>query len=127
MNFPLLILFFLSFNAMAEFSGDWDYEYGSNSMSLVLFEDSGKVFGRYCFVTNSGNRIDCAGEDEVNVKGTVINNVGQITFESTFGGTGKATIKINSDLLTYTITDHAPFVEANMSVPHVIIFNKRKK
>jgi hypothetical protein len=126
-NFPVIISFFLSFNAMAGFSGDWDYEDGSHSMNLELFEDSGEVLGSYCFITNSGNRIDCANKDEVNIKGTVINKVGQITFESTFGGTGKATIEINSDLLTYTITDHTPFVEANMSVPHVIIFNKRNK
>lgn len=112
---------------MAGFSDDWEYEDGSHSMNLLLFEDSGEVLGKYCFITNYGNRIDSADEDEVNVKGNVINNVGQITFEITFGGTGKATIKINNDYLTYTITDYTPFVEANMSVPHVIIFNKRKK
>lgn len=47
-----------------------------------------------------------------------------MSFNSTFGGVGKATLSIEKDVLTYTITNYTPFINANMSVPKVIFFKK---
>lgn len=43
---------------------------------------------------------------------------------STFGGTGKATLTINNDKLIFVLKDNKPFIEANMSVPAVIVFDR---
>ncbi|EFR2125007.1 hypothetical protein H0537_004180 [Salmonella enterica] len=79
------------------------------------------------FITNHGNRIDCSEGNDRNINGVIKDNVGVVDFKSTFGGIGQATISIERDLLKYTITNPTPFVNANMSVPKVILFKKQCK
>lgn len=50
-----------------------------------------------------------------------------MSFDSTFGGTGKAFLIIKNDNLIYHIKDKQPFAEANMSVPDEIIMKKKTK
>ncbi|WP_426448555.1 hypothetical protein [Siccibacter colletis] len=76
------------------------------------------------FLTNNGNRIDCTDEDDINIIGVINNNIATVTFDSTFGGKSKATLTVINDSLTYSIKDKSPFVEANMSAPNEIIFNR---
>lgn len=121
----LLLLTFISFHSMASFSGHWVYENKSQSLTLDLIEDGTHLTGKYCFITNHGNRIDCAEDNEINIKGVIKNNVGVVFFESSFGGTGEATLSIEKDILIYTINNSTPFVDSNMSVPKVISFKKK--
>jgi hypothetical protein len=118
------LLFFVAFHSIASFSGHWVNDSNSQSLTLDLIEKGNDVYGRYCFITNNGNRIDCAESGDVNIKGVVKNNVGIVIFESIFGGSGKATLSIIDGILSYAINDYSPFVEANMSVPKVISFKK---
>lgn len=120
----LFILAFISFHSMANFSGHWVNENDSQSLTLDLVEDSTHLAGKYCFITNHGNRIDCSEGNDRNINGVIKDNVGVVDFKSTFGGIGQATISIERDLLKYTITNLTPFVNANMSVPKVILFKK---
>lgn len=120
----LLLLIFISFHSMASFSGHWVYENKSQSLTLDLIEDGPHLTGKYCFITNNGNRIDCAEDNEINIKGVIKNNVGVVSYESSFGGVGEATLSIEKDSLIYTINNDTPFVDANMSVPKVIPFKK---
>ncbi|WP_145538541.1 hypothetical protein [Yersinia kristensenii] len=118
----ILCLFFISFFSMAEFSGHWESNDESKSLTLDLIEKENNVSGRYCFITNNGNRIDCTEDNNIN--GVINNNIASVSFESTFGGVGKATLSIKDNELKYSISDYAPFVSANMSVPRVIVFKK---
>lgn len=120
MRVVLLFVLFLSFHAMANFSGHWESEGRSYSLTLDLIESGRDLTGRYCFITNNGSRIDCAGDGDVNMHGLIKNNIAIVSFESTFGGVGKATLSISNGIITYTIDDYTPFVDANMSVPKVI-------
>ena len=121
----LLLLIFISFHSIASFSGHWVYENKSQSLTLDLIEDGTHLTGKYCFITNNGNRIDCAEDNGINIKGVIKNNVGVVFFESSFGGTGEATLSIEKDILIYTINNSTPFVDSNMSVPKVISFKKK--
>ena len=123
----LLLLIFISFHSIASFSGHWVYENKSQSLTLDLIEDGTHLTGKYCFITNNGNRIDCAEDNGINIKGVIKNNVGVVFFESSFGGTGEATLSIEKDILIYTINNSTPFVDSNMSVPKVIFFKKQHK
>ncbi|HCP7889929.1 TPA: hypothetical protein OFX50_000758 [Escherichia coli] len=120
----LLFLTFISFHSIANFSGHWVNESDSQSLTLDLVEDGAYLVGKYCFITNDGNRIDCSEDNDKNINGIIKDNVGVVDFESTFGGIGQATISIEKNVLKYTITNPAPFVNANMSVPNVIYFKK---
>lgn len=124
------ILYFLilfSFYSTADFSGHWVNEGKTDSFTLDLIRSGEHLTGKYCFITNNGNRIDCEGGGEENIDGVIKGNVATVSFNSTFGGAGKATISIVNDILTYKIDDYTPFVEANMSVPKIIIFNKKER
>lgn len=118
---------FYSFYSMANMTGHWESVSKSSSFVLDMVQAGEHVSGKYCFITNNGNRIDCAEKDDVdNISGEIKNGVAVITFESTYGGEGKATAKVNNKNLTYTINDKSPFTQANMSVPDEIKFEKTK-
>ncbi|MBW4927230.1 hypothetical protein KZW02_27255, partial [Klebsiella pneumoniae] len=76
MNKILLFLLFISFHSMASFSGHWVNESESQSLTLDLFENGTHLTGKYCFITNDGNRIDCAEDNDRNINGIIKDNVG---------------------------------------------------
>lgn len=84
MKKTLLLCVFISFHSMATFSGHWIDEDNSQSLTLDLIESGAYLTGKYCFITNNGNRIDCSEGNEENINGIVKNNVGVVSFESTF-------------------------------------------
>ncbi|EPG6936021.1 hypothetical protein MWS66_000930, partial [Klebsiella pneumoniae] len=94
MNKILLFLLFISFHSMASFSGHWVNESESQSLTLDLFENGTHLTGKYCFITNDGNRIDCAEDNDRNINGIIKDNVGVVSFESTFGSVGEATLSV---------------------------------
>lgn len=121
----LLALLFASSSSMACMTGHWE-ETESNSFTIGLVQTGSHLTGNYCFITNKRNRIDCAEkDDDDNVHGDVKDGVADIKFESTFDGEGTASAEIKNNKLIYTIKDKTPFVQANMSVPSVIEFNKK--
>lgn len=120
----IILLLFVSFSALAGFSGHWGNHGDSSDLTIELIEVRGHISGRYCFITNKGNRVDCAEEGDMNTRGIINNNIATVTFMSTFGGTGKATLTINNDKLIFVLKDNKPFVEANMSVPAMIVFDR---
>lgn len=124
MNKILLFLLFISFHSMASFSGHWVNESESQSLTLDLFENGTHLTGKYCFITNDGNRIDCAEDNDRNINGIIKDNVGVVSFESTFGNVGEATLSVGKDTLIFTINNDMPFINANMSVPKVIFFKR---
>lgn len=121
----LLALLLTSSSSMACMTGHWEKIGKSNSFTIDLVQTGSHVTGKYCFITNNGNRIDCAEkDDDDNVHGDVKDGVADIKFESTFDGEGTASAEIKGNKLIYTIKDKTPFIQANMSVPEVIYFNK---
>ena len=120
----LLSLILISFHSIADFSGHWVHESESKSLTLDLVEDGTYLVGKYCFITNGGNRIDCPESNDGNIHGVITDDIGIVDFESSFGGRGQATISIEKSVLKYTITNSAPFVNANMSVSKEIFFKK---
>lgn len=123
----LLLLILTSFYSEAYFSGHWVNESNSQSLTLNLIEDSSHILGNYCFITNNGNRIDCSEGNDRNIDGVVKDNIGAVSFVSTFGSIGEATLSIKNDTLIYTITNYTPFISANMSVPKVIYFKREEQ
>ena len=122
----LYLLVIISFGTLASFDGIWISERESSSFTIDLTETGDHISGKYCFITNNGNRIDCAEQDdEDNITGTIVNGKAQVSFDSTFGGTGKASFIIKDGELIYHIEDKKSFIEANMSVPDQIILKKK--
>ncbi|WP_436883197.1 hypothetical protein [Enterobacter asburiae] len=121
-----LFLLFVSFSSMSCMTGHWEVVGKMNSFAIDLVQTGNHISGKYCFITNNGNRIDCADKgDGDNIKGDVENGVAEIQFESTFGGSGAATAKISNAKLIYIIKDKTPFVQASMSVPSKIELSKK--
>lgn len=80
----LLALLFASSSSMACMTGHWEKKDKSNSFTIDLFQTGSHVTGKYCFITNNGNRIDCAEkDDDDNVHGVVKDGGADIKFEST--------------------------------------------
>lgn len=122
----LVILLLISFSSMAGMTGHWEKVSKSSSFIIDLVQSGEHVSGKYCFITNNGNRIDCPEKnDEDNISGTINNGVANIKFESTFGGSGVAVAKLNKNKLIYSIKNKTPFIEANMSVPDEIELGKK--
>lgn len=121
-----VFLLCLSFFSYADFSGHWESMPGKNSFSLDIIETAGHVSGRYCFITNNGNRIDCEDDKDTNISGDIINGIAYLDFESTFGGQGKAFLNHSYGGLKLSITNSSPFISANMSVPAHLNFHKVK-
>lgn len=106
-----IILFSPGFAFSADpsiFSGKWEYvdnigesEKPYSVFDLILSEDEkGDIRGSYCFVTQSGSRIDCDPESELNVHGSIEDSTGKATvnFNSSFGAKdGVAELSINAD------------------------------
>lgn len=124
----ILALLFASSSSIACMTGHWEEMGKSNSFTIDLVQTGNHVTGKYCFITNNGNRIDCAeNDDDDNVHGDIKDGVADIKFESTFDGEGAASAEIRNNKLIYTIKDKTPFIQANMSVPTIIEFDKKQK
>lgn len=99
--------------ASSLYTGQWIGEAKSSqdaddvSMKIWLHESSGKIIGRYCLIYQGGNRIDCSGDDETNIRGKVDGSAKAIiTFDSWFGGkNGKATLVANDSSLHWHLVD----------------------
>lgn len=124
MTKAIILLIFFPFSALAGFSGNWGNHGDSSDLTIELSEERGRISGRYCFITNRGKRIDCAEEGDINITGVINDSVATVTFMSTFGGTGKATLIVNNDKLEYSLVEGAPFIQANMSVPTEVTFDR---
>ncbi|CAX54430.1 hypothetical protein [Erwinia pyrifoliae] len=92
----------LSTFSMTDFSGKWigsiNDEDGApySNLSLKINQTGEKLNGSYCYVTQKGNRIDCADDGEDNLHGSVSGDKANIFFNSTFGGkNGRAELSIN--------------------------------
>jgi hypothetical protein len=46
-------------------SGSWVSENSHTARSLKIVNDDGKMYVSYCFVSNSGNRINCAVDESI--------------------------------------------------------------
>ncbi|EMH1277472.1 hypothetical protein V6A89_004491 [Enterobacter hormaechei] len=122
----LLFLLLASFGSIACMTGHWESASKSSTFTLDLVQAGEHVAGKYCFITNNGNRIDCAEkDDDDNIHGYINNGVANIKFESTFGGKGNASMRIKDGVLLYDILDKTPFTQANMSVPSEIKLKKK--
>ncbi|MDT3412476.1 hypothetical protein [Kosakonia cowanii] len=90
----------------ASFTGTWQGKGNdASTLSLKLTQMGNKVIGTYCYITQQGNRIDCADEDKPNLLGSVKNNVATISFDSNFGAVnGQATLKLEGSTLRWTMT-----------------------
>tara|TARA_B100000780_G_C21117937_1_gene452489 strand:+ start:233 stop:652 length:420 start_codon:yes stop_codon:yes gene_type:complete len=72
-------------------------------IELEVKNDS--IWGKYCAISNFGNRIDCSTEDELNIKGKINGNSAEVTFYSFYGAkNGKALLLIKGNQLTWKIT-----------------------
>lgn len=121
-----LIVLLISFNSIASMTGHWVKVEKASSFTIDLIQKDNHISGKYCFITNNGNRIDCADkDDDDNIKGIIKDGVALIQFESTFGGDGTAIAKISSNKLIYSIDDKTPFIQASMSVPSEIELSKK--
>ncbi|MFI8418640.1 hypothetical protein ACQKDS_19770 [Serratia sp. NPDC078593] len=122
------LLLMMLFYTLADFGGGWVSEGKSSTYTVHLTEVGNHIFGKYCFITNNGNRIDCAKQDDDdNIAGDIFDRHAQISFDSTFGGAGKAVLTPKEDNLIYHFTDKSPFVYANMSVPDEIVMKRFSK
>lgn len=90
----------------SSFSGTWQgKDNDASTLSLKLTQKGSKLIGTYCYITQGGNRIDCADEDKPNLMGSVKNNVATISFDSNFGAVnGQATLKLEGNTLRWTMT-----------------------
>ncbi len=92
----IFILFPLAVNATATFSGTWggeevgsEGELPNTSFSLWFHQDGKELSGGYCFVTQRGNRTDCSVDNEISIRGQVMNNqVAKVRINPYFGGPG---------------------------------------
>jgi len=98
-----------------KFTGNWEYieHVGTSSNPYSTFEikldetSDGTVTGSYCFVTQSGNRIDCDASGAKNITGHIKNDGlhAEVDFYSFFGAKGGvADLTINDNSLTWIVT-----------------------
>ncbi|ORM77298.1 hypothetical protein HA42_17945 [Pantoea deleyi] len=109
----LLSVSSLSSFASDNFTGNWSGQEKNNNgslystLTLKLKQHDNKVTGTYCYVTRSGNRIDCPEDNKnENVKGTVNGRNALIYFDSAFGGVkGKANLEIKSNNVLWKLIE----------------------
>ncbi|WP_198404824.1 hypothetical protein [Burkholderia ambifaria] len=77
--------------------------------TIKMDEDGmGNVRGRYCFITQNGNRIDCSPDEEFNIKGRISGdkNKAIVNFYSFFGASdGVAEMTVNSNRLQWRVIE----------------------
>ena len=110
---PLVFLFLVLYGAAFSharplFNGKWEYvenvpgpKKPYSVFDITLNEDkNGEIYGRYCFVTQYGNRDDCSPVGESNIHGRAMSSsrIASVNFYSFFGAKdGIAEIFINDE------------------------------
>ncbi|KAA8669651.1 hypothetical protein F4W08_15970 [Pantoea dispersa] len=107
----ILLSFAAPLWAAIDFNGEWSGAAGNenssdySTLNIKIRQVDGKVVGRYCYITNSGNRIDCPDGDESNLHGIVKNNKAVVKFDSAFGGkNGEAELTLNNNCMLWHLT-----------------------
>ncbi|VDA98671.1 hypothetical protein BANRA_05088 [Klebsiella pneumoniae] len=111
---------------MASFSGHWVNESESQSLTLDLFENGTHLTGKYCFITNDGNRIDCAEDNDRNINGIIKDNVGVVSLKAHLVVLVKQHYLLER-ILIFTINNDMPFINANMSAQSYIFQKSNAK
>lgn len=100
----------LSLFASDDFTGQWSgqekNDNGSlySTLTLKLKQNNNNITGSYCYVTRSGNKIDCPDDDQNNIKGIANGNNALIDFDSAFGGVkGKANLEIKDNKVLWKL------------------------
>ncbi|ELY4525333.1 hypothetical protein SMZ79_004189 [Cronobacter turicensis] len=103
----LLFLALCSLGALANerFSGQWEGENEAGSvLTLNLKQNAQVINGTYCYITQRGNRIDCAAPGENNLHGIIAGNRVDVVFDSSFGGVhGQASLEVENDRITWRL------------------------
>jgi|GEM_PF-2439882 len=94
-----------------DFIGVWEYIDNPNDenipngiFTIEIQKKKDKLIGKYCAITQKGNRIDCSPEEEYNFDINFNNNQLYIDFYSFFGAkNGKSILKIKEDKLFWEI------------------------
>lgn len=114
-NFILALLFIYSGSAFSESElvGTWTaMEKGANSIPKASYTidlkqgPDGKIFGSYCFILQSGGKIDCSNDNSINIKENSISGSGGVIvgFVPFFGsGKGTAEISLSSGKLEWNV------------------------
>lgn len=100
---PFLVLCSLGAFANERFSGQWEGENEAGSvLTLDLKQNAQVINGTYCYITQRGNRIDCAAPGENNLHGIIAGNRADVMFDSSFGGVnGQASLEVEGDRMTW--------------------------
>ena len=105
--------------ASSKLAGDWEVVYDCssatglfaercaqgerNSFALHLVVQGKKICGLHASVAQMGNRVDELNGVEPSIEGTVRTDGARVKFQSSFGGTGIATLKSSGKGLTWEI------------------------
>lgn len=102
---PFLALCSLGALADERFSGQWEGENAAGSvLTLDLKQNAQVIKGTYCYITQRGNRIDCAAPGETNLRGISTGNRADVAFDSTFGGVnGQASLEVEGDRMAWRL------------------------
>lgn len=88
--------------------GTWNWRSDDKSQEFTIKikkVSNDSIFGQYCAVSNNGNKLDCDFDDINNIKGLIIGNKIQITFNSFFGAkNGSAEITIFDKYIEWKVT-----------------------
>ncbi|WP_409417016.1 hypothetical protein [Flavobacterium sp. PS2] len=87
--------------------GVWNWRSDDKSQQFTIQIkriEKDSVFGQYCAVYNNGNKLDCDVDDTNNIKGLIVKDKIQLSFDSFFGAkNGKAEIKIFENHIEWKI------------------------
>ncbi|EKM0529525.1 hypothetical protein ACOZ0L_003494 [Cronobacter turicensis] len=102
---PFLALCSLGALANERFSGQWEGENEAGSvLTLNLKQNAQVINGTYCYITQRGNRIDCAAPGENNLHGIIAGNRADVVFDSSFGGVnGQASLEVENDRMAWQL------------------------
>ncbi len=112
-GFSLAVLLSISSSSLFasdDFTGQWSgqekNDNGSlySTLTLKLKQQNNNIMGSYCYVTRSGNKIDCPDNEQKNLKGVANGNNALIDFDSAFGGVkGKASLEIKDNKVIWKL------------------------
>lgn len=87
--------------------GTWNWRSDDKSQEFTIKIkriEKDSVFGQYCAIYNNGGKIDCDFDDINNIKGLIVKDKIQLSFNSFFGAkNGKAEIKFFDNYIEWKI------------------------